>query len=335
MLLKGTLSLDYYLQRPSEQWDRYKKSLWIHTLITNLPKYPIFTRKENDVYYVLEGKQRIDTFVSFMNNGFSLSKETPDVVDDELGETYKIGGLRFNKFPESLKNALVNNSILHYNLEGTDEEIENFFDRINNGVALTPQQQAKAKMGKEWALTLNKVNDHPFFKEKCNFSKAQLRHSDSEVSILSFMMLIDPDYELKGLSNGLVARYATSLKGSNNKLPLVGILNSVLDYLYSALTEPLGKNLSRKMNLTSLLSVGNEAIKNKIDRHKFNEWVLEFEKYLAGEETKIVTNYKEYGGQGSVKTEKVLGRIDEMFKSLKQSLTASSPSSKKPKSVRA
>lgn len=312
MYEKGTLSLEYYLQRPSEQWDRQKKSLWIHTLITNLPKYPIFTRKVDGIYYVLEGKQRIDSFISYINNKFSLSRKTPDVYDEDLKETYHIAGMKFNKLPEPLKNALSNNVINQYTLDGNDEEIESFFDRINNGASLTPQQQAKAKMGKTWALTLNRVSRNPFFLEDCNFSKAQLRHSESELAVLSYMMLNDPDYSLLGLSNGLIARYAASLRNAEaNKNKLIDQLEKTLDYLHRVIVEP-EKELAKRMNLPMLFIVADEALKKDVDPKLFRNWMKIFKESLAGKSKGFPTNYRNFCGQGSVKREKVLGRAKEI-----------------------
>lgn len=308
---RGTLSLEYYLQRPSDQWDLERKSLWIHTLISNLPKYPIFTRLENDVYYVLEGKQRIGTNESYLRDEFALSKDTPDVFDETMQETHKIAGKKFSELPEMAQSLLVHNSMLHYRLEGTDEEIEEFFERINNGVGLSKLQQAKARMGRKIAEEINLLETHPFVKEKCAFSKVQLKNSDDEASLVQTMMLLDHTYEIKALSAKYVAEYASQLKKRDWKA-LFDTVHNILDYLDVSFSEQ-DKKLTKKVNFPMLMLTAKNAIQNDVSPHIFQRWAKTFKEALI-DKGNIPTGYKQFGGQGSVKKEKVLGRVQEMKK---------------------
>ena len=77
---KGNISFSHKLQRPIGQWNTKKKSLLIHSLLSGFPVNPIYIVDQDGSLYTLDGSQRTSTCIAYLNNEFSLSKDTPDVT---------------------------------------------------------------------------------------------------------------------------------------------------------------------------------------------------------------------------------------------------------------
>lgn len=313
MYQNGFLSFEYPIQRPSEQWNKEQKSLWIHSLIANFPIPPIYCMREGDIYYVLDGKQRFyGTTLPYLNDEFALEKDTPIARDDDTKEEFVLAGKKFSELSDDSKSALLGAKELTYILEATDDELEEVFYRMNNGTHLSRQQKAKGRMGMDWAIIIKKLIDHPFIKNKCAFTNAQLRRSDDEVAVISTMMLLDSYYELRGISARLVAEYTQTLKGNEDKKVLVDQIKESLDYLDKVFDKP-DKVLTKKVNFPMLLITAQDALDRKISPDVFRKWAAEFRLALDDNNEKYPTKYKTFGGQGSVKQDKVLGREKEML----------------------
>ena len=76
---KGNISFEHRLQRPTGQWNTRMKSLLIHSLLSGIPVNPIYVVEEENVIYPLDGSQRTSTCIDYINDVFSLSKDTPNV----------------------------------------------------------------------------------------------------------------------------------------------------------------------------------------------------------------------------------------------------------------
>lgn len=134
---KGNVNFDNAVQR-GLVWDNGKKSLLIHSMLYG---YAIpamyFTRDENGVYDSLDGKQRSNAISEFMNDEFTLTLDTPSVVDDE-GKAEDFSGMSFSQLPEWAQDRIKDYSLtIYYYEDMTDQEVKEFFRRLNNGKPLT------------------------------------------------------------------------------------------------------------------------------------------------------------------------------------------------------
>jgi hypothetical protein len=311
MYEKGTISFDYPIQRKGEQWDSWKKSLLIHSLMDRYPVPSFYSIKDEDIYFILDGKQRLTTIFNYINNKFKLHKDTPMASID--GETFDVSGKTFDELDEEVQDQIFSYMLTNYKLdEATDEEIEELFFRLNNGSPLSKQQKSKAIMGTEWATKLNALVDHPFIKEKSAFTAAQLRNANDETAILQTMMLMDDNHELKSISSNEVFEYTKTLKrDKENKLKIVNRLEKTFDYLNQTF-EKKEKFLTKKVNFPMLVLTAEHAMERGIHPEEFFDWTREFLLAIKGKSETTISNYKEFGGQGSVKKEKTVGRIEEM-----------------------
>lgn len=134
---KGNVNFDNAVQR-GLVWDNGKKSLLIHSMVYGYAIPALyFTKDESGIYDSLDGKQRSNTISEFLNDEFSLVEDTPEVFDDS-GNAENISGMIFSQLPEWVQDRIKDFNLTIYYYDGmTEEEIKEFFRRLNNGKPLT------------------------------------------------------------------------------------------------------------------------------------------------------------------------------------------------------
>ncbi len=143
---KGRVNFDNAVQR-SLVWDNDKKSLLIHSMGYG---YAIpamyFTRDEEGVYDSLDGKQRSNAIFEFLHDEFPLSVDTPPIVDEE-GHSEDITGMYFSQLPEWAQDRIRDyNLTIYYYEDMTEQEVREFFRRLNNGKPLTAIELTRANV---------------------------------------------------------------------------------------------------------------------------------------------------------------------------------------------
>lgn len=319
MFENSKLSFDYPIQRQGGQWDHLQQSLLIHSLADDYPVPPFYSivekklmgDKEVDVYFILDGKQRLTTVFDYINLQYPLHLETPnaEIMDDY----YQLEGKYFNELDEVVQDQILSYSLLNYKMDDTNDlQIEDLFFRLNNGTPLTKQQKSKAKMGTAWAKEIKILVDHPLM-QKAPFTALQIKKADHEIALLQSMMLLDGKHELKSISSNDVFEYTKTFKqDEQNKTSIITTLSMSMDYVNDAIEKKEGI-LLKKIHFPMILLTGLKALNNNINVFQFYDWMEEFKVSLKGKGD-FQTDYKEYSGAGSVKKEKTLGRIREMDK---------------------
>lgn len=134
---RGKVNFDNAVQR-SLVWDNGKKSLLIHSMLYGFAIPAMyFTRDENGVYDSLDGKQRSNAISGFLGGDYALDTNIPDVTDDE-GNVENFGGMTFEQLPEWAQDRIKDyNLTIYYYEDMTDDEIREFFRRLNNGKPLS------------------------------------------------------------------------------------------------------------------------------------------------------------------------------------------------------
>jgi hypothetical protein len=123
-------------------WDDVKRSLFVESLLLNVPIPPVFLY-EYDLsrYEVMDGQQRLTSILEFYENRFALKK---------LDRWHELNGFRYGELPESLRRGLDRRRISATVLlvEGSGEHEQNrgdirklVFERLNTGGQhLNPQE---------------------------------------------------------------------------------------------------------------------------------------------------------------------------------------------------
>ncbi|MBD5537824.1 MAG: DUF262 domain-containing protein [Lachnospiraceae bacterium] len=135
---KENISFSSKLQRPIGQWSPKMKSLLIHSLLSGFPVNPIYTVEEEGTIYTLDGSQRTSTCISYINNEFSLSKDTPIIAinskenGESISKEYEISGKKFKKLDSGVQTTLLACSLEFCTLSNyTDNEFKEMFRRQN------------------------------------------------------------------------------------------------------------------------------------------------------------------------------------------------------------
>ena len=312
---KETLSFNHPIQRQSMQWDNEQQSLLIHSLLASFPVPSVYLEKREVVdsedperkvysYSVLDGKQRMTTIFSYVNGEYALSEDIPDIEIE--GTTYEIAGKFFDELEEDVKQEILR---FRFNIQAfedvSDEMIEEIFFRLNNSTPLTKAQKSKPLMGVENSVLVNDIVSSRFFKEKCNFSKMQLKKSDDMCTLLQAMMLLDSKhrgYEYKDISADSVMEYSKFING-NYPTECKDRLKKIIGFLDNCFY--MKEKHLKKINIPMVMLMADEALNRGIINSHFRSFFYSF-----FEENKA--EYSQYCSSGSIKKEKTVGRITIM-----------------------
>lgn len=231
------------------------------------------------------------------------TKKPPDAEID--GETFSIAGCKFSELPEEVQQLLTSYNFTIYNLEEcTDEEIEEMFFRLNNGSGLSKTQIANVKLGMKMAKFVNETIKRDFFTKVCHFTPAQFRRAADEKTLLQAMMLLDMkdgNYDLVSISEGFVTKYAESLHDTDTDKKCERV-KRIIDFLEEGFSDK--EKFMKVVNIPMFIYIADNAINAGITASEFYSWFEQF----AGKYSPDC-KYAEYCGTGSIKKDKVNGRI--------------------------
>lgn len=318
---KKVLSFDHPIQRKSEMWNSRQKGLLIHSMLANYPVPSIYVLREDSQeldekkkpvfnYFVMDGKQRLTSVLSYICGEFPLEDDIPNILVEET--EYEIAGKYFWNLDEPVQYEIKRYKfdIIAFE-ECSNREIEEIFFRLNNSSPLTKSQVAKAKIGVELAELMNELLASKFFVTGCNFSRVQLKASDDQRCLLQAMMLLDTnnvlDFELKDFSETSILEYSESIR-ENYSDRQSNILKSAIQYLTDAFPEK-NKQL-RKISIPMLIYLADVAEDAEIKPRFFRDWWNYFT-----EEDELMEVYKTFCSSGSTKLEKIRGRLAVMVRS--------------------
>ena len=193
---KGNISFSHKLQRPIGQWNTRMKSLLLHSLLVGFPVNPIYTVEESGITYTLDGSQRTSTCISYINNEFALSKDTPNItiVSNENGEsinkTYEIAGKKFKKLDEEVQTTLLACSLEFCMLiEYTDDEVKEMFKRQNTSKPVGAKLLRICNESDEFSDAVYSLANHPFM-NKLVTPTHRKNGTDRDLIIQTFMLML-------------------------------------------------------------------------------------------------------------------------------------------------
>lgn len=307
---KGNISFSHKLQRPIGQWNTKMKSLLIHSLLSGFPVNPIYVIESNNVLYTLDGSQRTSTCIDYLNDKFSLSKDTPNILltIKENGESvlkeYAIAGKKFNKLDADVKASLLACSLEFCTLSDyTDNEVKEMFRRQNNGKPLNGKLLRIVNESDTFSDTVHSLSTHPFMKKLV--TPTQCKNGTDRDLVIQTLMLMETNQEQDFTSfrtkdiDAFVAGHSDSI--SENK---VDVLKTAMDKFNEAFADVD----TVKIPVTSIpmiLFSGYRIVKDKKSFSKLVELVNEF---LVGYDTN--EEYKQYVQSGTSGQENVRGRLD-------------------------
>ncbi len=253
-----------------EVWSLAKQQKLIDSILRGwrLPKF-YFSKVSDTHYEVVDGQQRLAAIYAFLDNELILSLESAAIF----------GGVSYSELSEEASDAFDDFEIDFDEIEGaSDEEIKEFFLRLQEGLPLTSSEKLNAVNSKlrNFAQGMAK---HKFFSETVPLKSKRYAHFDVASKVLAI--------EIEGLDVGF--RYEDlkgvfeSHKNFSNTSKAAQRITSALSFLHSALPEksPLLRNRSFIQTLINSASRLLENGTKPTQAEKFGEFVSSFASRLA------------------------------------------------------
>ena len=303
---KGNVSFSHKLQRPIGQWNPKMKSLLIHSILSGFPVNPIYVIEESGIIYTLDGSQRTSTCIDYINNVFSLSKDTQNIIitSNENGESitkeYEIAGKKFKKLDKEIQDTLLSCSLEFCTLSDyTDDEVKEMFRRQNAGKPLNGKLLRIVHESDNFSDKVYSLATHPFMDKL--MTNAQRKNGTDRDLIIQTLMLIETNTEndytsfrTKDIDN-FVKAY------SEDNLGKCEVLKEAMDKFDSEFEEI-------KIPVTSIPMVLYSGYRIVKDKKSFTRLVELVNEFLNGYDEN--EQYKQFVQSGTSSSDNVRGRFD-------------------------
>jgi hypothetical protein len=180
-------------------WDKPKKQQLIDSILRGwkLPKF-YFVEVGSDNFLIEDGQQRLAAIFDFFSNSLALSEESAE----------EFGGEYYRNLPRKVADTF-DDFELEYDVieDASDEELKEFFQRLQAGMALNSSEKLNAVHSKlrDFCMATSK---HAFFKETIAIPNTRYAHFD----IMAKVAVI----EIEGLDSGLRFEDVRSVFNSNS-----------------------------------------------------------------------------------------------------------------------
>lgn len=305
----GKISLKHKLQRKEGAWNKQKQSELIDSLLRPFPIDATRAVKEDNVFYIIDGVQRISTLCNFVNNQFPLSKNLtlhdadgnviPLVVD---GQERDIAGKKFKKLDEEVQNAILNAEIEVYVLtDWTDIYIREMFKRQNAGKNLSNSQLRVVKESEKVGAIIRELADNEFLRK--TLGESAIRRDEDKETIRKALMLTS-DFESKSFRNANLDNFISYLNNyvdNSSDNSQFECMKTVLANLKDQFT---GIKI-QKNSVPFVLYAAYEAEMLNIPSGKYCNWIKNFlENYMH------TPGYEEFCSSGATSIDKVEGKLN-------------------------
>lgn len=278
---KHEFCLSIPFQRAEDQWDKERKSMLIDSMLNGYKIPSLWICVTPTEMYpansVIDGIQRMTTIIQFVNDGFKLSKKIKPITltpEDYVGVkevvTYDIGGKKFSKLPEVLQDMILYADLdLQELYNFTDDEIEEQFYRLNNGVAMTASQKLKVILGTTVAGKIKPLTQLPFW-SRTKFTAAQIKHDEAYATILQCLMLTtgygdNEDNKVKTFSASEIAKFAAYYSENCNDKDLEYLKTLIMTLDDNLMTSDENNKFLNKTNIPPLIANVDKFLSHKED----------------------------------------------------------------------
>lgn len=324
MIVNGKINFDHIVQR-SYVWERARKSALIESMILGYPIPSIFAKRiddgsgkrGNNVYYIMDGKQRLSTVKEYMNDEFALSELNPvTYLDDKTNEECKIDitNMRFSELPEALQDYLntVSFNVIYFdNL--TKEEERELFKRLNAGKPLSTKSRLLASC-KDIEGLLD-IGSHELFNEMLTVKS---RDNKSQVAIvMKVWCMMNQKVENVSFESKVFNPMLENVEITDSeKLAMVEVFNLIVE-THSILIDRKEKKVAKKLytetHMVSLVPYFKKAIEDDIDSEMMADWLNEF--FNTKDAASVSEEYNDACSGGSAKNINITARHNALAQS--------------------
>jgi len=298
---KNKIVLDTSIQRKENQWNKKKKSLLILSGIQGIIIPGIFAKetlneKNDTIWEVLDGKQRLTTLNSFLNDEFKLDKTLPEEYANK----------KFSELDEETQNTIKNIEIVvNVYQDITEQETEIIFCRLNNGQKLSNDNLLRAHMGPELRAFVDEAIEKPFM-SKTALTNGQLKKSEDQGVVLAALSLIADCGTTDFSKDGLTA-FVDEFKEDFNKENVQSILDA-LDWLDTVIEEK--NKYLKKISLPMAIAIAADCDESKKETYANN-----LKSFLEDYENRA--DYLQYCSKATTSISNVGGRL-QYFKKMSE-----------------
>lgn len=298
---KNKIVLDTSIQRKENQWNKKKKSLLILSGIQGIIIPGIFAKetlneKNDTIWEVLDGKQRLTTLNSFLNDEFKLDKTLPEEYANK----------KFSELDEETQNTIKNIEIVvNVYQDITEQETEIIFCRLNNGQKLSNDNLLRAHMGPELRAFVDEAIEKPFM-SKTALTNGQLKKSEDQGVVLAALSLIADCGTTDFSKDGLTA-FVDEFKEDFNKENVQSILDA-LDWLDTVIEEK--NKYLKKISLPMIVAIAADCDESKKETYANN-----LKSFLEDYENRA--DYLQYCSKATTSISNVGGRL-QYFKKMSE-----------------
>lgn len=295
---KGTIVLTHKLQRPEGQWNKKQKTDLIDSIIRKYIINPTYAVKEDGVLSVIDGVQRLSCVRDFISDKFTLDKNMDSIYIND--EEINIGGLKFSKLDDDIKDLILNSELQIYEMtDCTEKDIRETFRRQNAGKPLNSKQLRVIYGSDDFNKAINTLVDHPFMKKL--LTTTQHKNSTDKDLIIQTLMLICTNQERdftsfrKNDMDDFVDNFG------DESLEKIDVLRDALDSF-----DEVYENI--KIPITSISIILYSGYRVKKDKKSFHKLIDLINDFLDSYENN--EQYKQFVNSGTSNKENVRGRFD-------------------------
>lgn len=280
-------------------WNDKQRSYLIDSILNGYPIPELYLQEKtnsegNTTYIVVDGQQRITSFLKFIDNEFSIDKDQTD---------YRWENLYFGDLSDEDKKSLYSYKFVVRVLPDMDDDkLKNIFKRINkNNISLNNQELRQATYSGSFITTINTISDKNYWSELGIFSAQKVRRmEDAEyISEIAVAVLNGHQNKKDNLDNYYIAYehefdQAEELiyRFDNICMEILKILPEIKKYRWRNLTDFYTLFLVLNANINKIPFSSDERAILSTKLIRFSNLILDISK-KGIEDYKDITNDKE------------------------------------------
>lgn len=324
-------NFDAPYQRKSNVWSEDKRSFLIDSILKNYPMPAIFMRPIINVdgktrYDIVDGKQRLQAIISFIEGGTFLTSyfaEDSFVGEDNQDAAEKIAGKMFSEIKaegstDYVKQFWTYTLQIEYLYDDNPDLISSVFDRLNrNGEPLNPQELRKARYANAPIMVIiRKLTENDYWKDKLARLKIERMEDEEFVSELLFLIL---DKRVLDSSPETLDQKYDQYKNSTDALEQAQKeFEDIIDFIKQlTLDYEEHKRLFWTTHLYTLFSVAWYCVEHNISADQISASISEFYTNYFSKSTSYEGYLKEYKDASSSRTRSAIQRNHRMEAVLK------------------
>ena len=297
------LDLNHPVQRKTQQFSILQKSLLVDSALRGYPIPPIYVYECSTGNYVIDGKQRLSSLMEFVNDEFALHESIKPFITKGKKEV-ELAGMRFSELPTSIKNSINSLPLVKYIISnGTDDEINEIFLRLNNGSPLNTSQKIKALTDSNTKKRISGIISSPLFERIANVTKTQVRKSEDETVVLQILMLTKGLFDFT--KNGMMSFSKDYVYDTND----FDVIEKAVEELSVKFPDEKFKNF-KKISLPMVIA----AYITCTDEKTKDDFVAKVVDFFEDDNFKNQEEYKTYCTHGTSQATNVKKRYETFIK---------------------